>query len=58
MFASNISLEDVRKSINLKTEYLEQHGERLIEELIELGASLNNHEKQNINMFLNIIISD
>lgn len=58
VFSSNISLEDVRKSIDMKTEYLEQHGEKLIEELIELGAALSNSEKQNIALFLNIVISD
>jgi hypothetical protein len=58
VFDSNISLDDVRKSLQLKTEYLEDHGERIIEALIELSPSLSLQDKQVVPLFINIIISD
>lgn len=58
VFDSSISLEEVKKSIEIKIEYLETHGEKLIQELIELATSLSLQEKQNIALFLNIVISD
>lgn len=58
VFSNDISLEEVKTSINLKTEYLEVHGEKVIEALIELSTSLSMQEKQFIPLFLNVIISD
>jgi formate dehydrogenase maturation protein FdhE len=58
VFSNDISLEEVKMSINRKTEYLEVHGERVIEALIELSTSLSMQEKQFIPLFLNVIISD
>lgn len=53
-----ISLENTRLYLQLKTEYLEAHGERLIEAVIELASSLPLQEKQLIPIFLNTFITD
>ena len=58
VFDSEIDLNEVKKSIELKTQYLTVHGERLVESLIEVAASLSLQEKQNIALFLNVVISD
>lgn len=58
IFSSDIKLEDVKQSLQLKIEFLSVHGERVIEALIELSNTLNMQEKQFIPLFLNIIISD
>lgn len=58
MYDSTITLEQVKLSITLKTEYLQTHGDRIIDNLIELSSGLSLQEKQFIPLFLNIIISD
>ena len=58
VFETSISLEDVKRSIALKTEYLNNHGQRLVEALIEASSELSLNEKQNIVLFFNVVISD
>ena len=58
VFDSSVTIEEVKQSIELKTEYLLHHGEKLVEGLIDIAASLSLQEKQNIALFLNVIISD
>jgi HD-GYP domain-containing protein (c-di-GMP phosphodiesterase class II) len=58
VFDSDVTVEEVRKSIEMKTDYLRDHGQRLVEALIEISASLSMHEKQNIALFLNVVLSD
>lgn len=58
VFDNDISLDDTKIHLALKTEYLEVHGERLIDALIALSTSLSLEEKQFIPLFLNTIISD
>ncbi len=55
---TDISLEQVRESLQIKTEFLQVHGQQLFTQLVELSASLSLQEKQFIPIFLNTIISD
>jgi hypothetical protein len=58
VYDHTITLEQVKLSINLKTDYLQTHGEKIISNLIDLSSGLSLQEKQFIPLFLNIIISD
>ena len=58
VFDTDVSIEDVRRSISLKTEYLNNNGQQLVDALIEASTDLSARERQNIVLFLNVIISD
>ena len=58
VFDTPVSVEDVRRSIALKTDYLTNHGQQLVEALIEASSEFSMREKQNIVLFLNVVISD
>ena len=58
VFDTTVSLDDVKRSIALKTEYLKNHGQTLVDALIEASSELSLREKQNIVLFLNVVISD
>jgi hypothetical protein len=58
IFDKSITLEDARTYVNLKTDYLEAHGETLIEAIAELAMTLSPQYKQFIPLFLNTFISD
>lgn len=58
IFDKTITLENARTYVNLKTDYLEQHGETLFEAISELAMTLSPQQKQIIPLFLNTFISD
>lgn len=58
MYDNTLTLEQTKAHLSLKNEYLETHGEALIEHVIELVTSLTNDEKQFVPHFINALLYD
>lgn len=58
VFGNDIPLSDLKRSITIKTDYLQQNGQKIVDSLIELSAQLSLQDKQQVPLFMNVIISD